>query len=597
MSPDPSMSIKSSLSSSTNDSSPFQMMDIEVSVDIMEGLIMEYKDSQYSQESYASKASSPQILGTLPITAFVSCKKNVSSTRTISTHVPSLPLNKPTSSHGGKHHHFVVRWPADFDPHGDALSTFKLSRLMRKESTGSPFGYGYGYVPEEIELTIGLMRGSDMISLGLANLVITGEETEEMIIDLPINITKEAVKESKKRSPSPLRKLRSQSKSSIKILKAKAFPGDTKRKYRLSEQSMIRLQVKISPQVCRIGSMSDEKSETSTTMAENSNYDDYSRTKKRPDYYPFNDQIPSDELHDDFNARMRLSDDQHQQGRAFGKELPRHDQDYSVGQVDYNVLYGFDKSRTYEPKRHNDMGSSHNYYAEGNVHPYGSRDYHGSTFGEPYTPTRRDVVHHSASHSIPRSNSYQRSGSMQRSGSTLVSNGSTQKAGSAQRSSSTQRSNSRQRSRALDPQVAPDSIYDRTGHSKSKQSRDSSSYKQPKPKVQDENSFGVTNWFFENVIGHIEEATSGTKTQKERYPSHSKTRESRDSRDRHTPPLQKNYNSTKHRRDNSYESQESHSFDSNEYYNGRDKYYGYGDQRDHHEVQNDRLGRRVSSLR
>ena len=107
---------------------------------------MEYKDKQAVQETYNSNSKSNQIIGALPVTTFVSCKKNVSNTRTIATHVPSLPLSKPSSSQGGKHHHFLVRWPADFDPHGDALSTFKLSRLMKKESTGpshnSPFGFG-----------------------------------------------------------------------------------------------------------------------------------------------------------------------------------------------------------------------------------------------------------------------------------------------------------------------------------------------------------------------------------------------------------------------------------------------------------------------
>ena len=350
--------------------SPFQMMDIIVSVDIMEGLVMEFKDKQQqvTYDKYRSNvpSSNNQIIGSLPVTTFVSCKKNVSSTRTISTNVPSLPLSKPSSSHGGKHHHFLVRWPADFDPHGDALSTFKLTRLMRKESVGSNHNnapFGFGYLPEEVELTIGLMRGSEMITLGLANLVITGEETEEMIIDLPINITKEAVKDSKnkRRSASPLRKLRSTSKSSLKVLKPTAFPSDPKRKYRLSEQSMIRLQVKITPKSKSRSSYEDSEAGTQAVF-ENPHYphhhnnlvDEYS-SRSRASYYnsaydgSMSRVAPMDELQDDFNFHVGLNDEEELEDRRFfGKEIPRLTQGYGDYRRTIDKNYELESTQSYD---------------------------------------------------------------------------------------------------------------------------------------------------------------------------------------------------------------------------------------------------------
>ncbi len=352
MSPDTRLS---SINSDLTIDSPFQMMDIVVSVDILEGLVMEMKDKHHSFDFYDSGSQSSRIIGTLPVTTFVSCKKKVSSTRTIATHVPSLPLSKPSSTHGGKHNHFLVRWPADYDPHGDALSTFKMSRLMKKESTVVNRGsFGVGYVPEEIELTIGLMRGSEMLTLGLANLVITGEETEEMIIDLPINITKDAVKDSKKtkRSPSPLRKLRSSTKMNSKILKPKAFPSDPKRRYRLSEQSMIRLQVKITPE--SKDSFSDELMGREQMNEETWTYEEPGMFEEF-DSSPLTDTevLEPEDFDDHYNSKAQMTEET--QPRMFGKELPQFTSDYMCGPIDYRAsidnAYQLAKSSSYDLRR------------------------------------------------------------------------------------------------------------------------------------------------------------------------------------------------------------------------------------------------------
>lgn len=230
---------------SQNDIIDFQMMDITVGVDIMEGLVMEITKQ---------KGRSP--LGTAPITAVISCKQNVSSSRQISTHVPSLPLSVPSSSFSDKEHNFLVRWPADFDPRGDALSTFKMSRLMKRDTT-QPVGprFTSEYAAEQIELSIGLLRGAEMLVVGKASLIITGNETEDMIIDLPINNEKDVVKDKKRdASPSPLKRTNSKlfsksTKNSVKILKPLSFPSDKRRKFHLTNNAMIRLQVHVCPRV------------------------------------------------------------------------------------------------------------------------------------------------------------------------------------------------------------------------------------------------------------------------------------------------------------------------------------------------------------
>lgn len=223
-------------------SSSFQMMDITITVDVMDGLVMEVK-----------KMSGEPSLGTTPINAVISAMKNVSSSRQIATHVPSLPLSLPSSNFSGKSHNLFVRWPADFDPHGDALSTFKFSRLMKKSPvlTESCSLSHLSFEPENIELAVGLMRGSEIITLGKANISIQGDEFEEMTVDIPICTAKDVVTSKKIREPSPMRGSTdgNQSKKATKTLKPLSFSRDTKRKFHLNEHAMVRLHVKAVPQV------------------------------------------------------------------------------------------------------------------------------------------------------------------------------------------------------------------------------------------------------------------------------------------------------------------------------------------------------------
>lgn len=627
---------------STNDSSfdsPFQMMDIMVSVDIMEGLIMESKEKSAPSDSH--KSGSSKMLGSLPITTFVSCKKNVSSTRTIATHVPSLPLNKPSSSHAGKLHHFLVRWPADFDPHGDALSTFKLSRLMKKEPSASG-SIGFGFVPEEVELTIGLMRGSEMITLGLANLVITGEETEEMIIDLPINITKEAVKETQKknrrRSASPLRKLRSPIKSSSKAMKPKAFPSDSKRRYRLSEQSMIRLQVQITPKangyssyegtgtsISQYADNSDYTPETeSTHFAEISNFgpetvssqlaqeseygpQDLTYESNYSSAYAGNSArlAPMDELRDDLHTQGRSSSKTRR--RIFGKEIPSLTQDYICGSSDYGGstpenAYDTenDKSRVYDQNIVPKVRDDRDYYPTGVLRSNENQNMELAVYVKDISPppTRKMQM----VSNIPRSSSTQRSSnqrssstqrssnqrsisaqrsSIQRSSSTQRSSiqrsSSTQRSRSRQRSSSRHRSSSRTKSRLQDPNTNPDSrLYDPNEHT----SRNLDENRRPG---------GLAKRYPGNVPGHFQDSSAPPRNTKIVHKDTRIQNNKSRPRSKDVPPRSRSSSSRNER----YAPPKTSSFDGSEYYYEKQQYYD-----DENKVHNEMVPtRRVPSFR
>ena len=263
----PSVDSANSGSTFESTSSQFQMMNITVSVNLLEGLIMESKGRFVEHNrNHTISHNSHSSQNRLPVTAIVSFLKNVSSCQTIATHLPSLPIGAPSYSERSKEYNFIARWPVDFDPDGDALSTLKISRLMRRDFipiehyAADSNDLKLGFVAEEIELVISLMQGSEMLTLGKANLVITGEENQEMVVDLPVNNMKSHEKENKEklrqRSPSPFRRSASpfrrnttkQATKNSKALKRVSFTGDPKKRYRLSEHAVVRVQVQVIPQ-------------------------------------------------------------------------------------------------------------------------------------------------------------------------------------------------------------------------------------------------------------------------------------------------------------------------------------------------------------
>ena len=71
-----------------------------------------------------------------------------------------------------------------------------------------------------------------MIQVGAATLVVTGEELMDTQVNLPVNISRDAVKRARKGGSKLFRKS-----SSKKTLKAIPFPSAASRKYKLDESA------------------------------------------------------------------------------------------------------------------------------------------------------------------------------------------------------------------------------------------------------------------------------------------------------------------------------------------------------------------------
>ena len=130
-----------------------------------------------------------------PTTAVLSYRRNVSNSQTsIASHLPSLPLGMPASSFGFANR-YMASWPASsvipFIGEKDIAeqSTFTLLRVMMREQynpddtrAGTNIS---GFVHETIDLHINLARGGELIPLGIATLVISGDEEGQVTMSVP----------------------------------------------------------------------------------------------------------------------------------------------------------------------------------------------------------------------------------------------------------------------------------------------------------------------------------------------------------------------------------------------------------------------------
>ena len=194
-----------------------------------------------------------------PTTAVLSYQRNVSNSNTaIASHLPSTPLGLPTSSFGlvNRYH---ASWAADAaipllhdEEHVEEPSTFTLLRVMMREpfhpddtraGTNIP-----SFVHETIDLRINLAKGNELIPLGIATLVISGDEEGQVLMSVPAKSVR--VKKGKTILVESDRGTRQPRRPAIfrrKVPARPSFGSDPLRKYALDENATLRVLVQAIP--------------------------------------------------------------------------------------------------------------------------------------------------------------------------------------------------------------------------------------------------------------------------------------------------------------------------------------------------------------
>ena len=185
-----------------------------------------------------------------PTTAVVSFRKNAFSSHTsLETFLPSVPLSLPSSTIGNKAR-YGASWPSEQselvkDNTNIARSSFKLTRCMQQEAfvpgetRATAAGAVSNYVHETLELRINLSRGTELVPLGSAAIVISGDEEGEVQMHVPTQAIKNKPKTTK---------LGRRFKSKPKGNKYGYFMSDPSRRYYLDDNATLRVGIQVIPQ-------------------------------------------------------------------------------------------------------------------------------------------------------------------------------------------------------------------------------------------------------------------------------------------------------------------------------------------------------------
>jgi hypothetical protein len=202
-----------------------------------------------SLEASAASVESALDIPTGTTMAVVSFRKSAFSSQTsFENFLPSVPLTLPNSTIGNKSR-YVASWPSEKsqltrDPTDIERSSFKITRCMQQaafvpgESRATAAGAVSNYVHETLELRINLSRGTELIQLGTASIVISGDEEGEMQMHVPAKPIHHKPKS---------KKLGFKSKTA-KTNKDGYFTSDPSRRYYLDDNATLRVGVQVIPQ-------------------------------------------------------------------------------------------------------------------------------------------------------------------------------------------------------------------------------------------------------------------------------------------------------------------------------------------------------------
>ena len=135
-----------------------------------------------------------------PTSLVVSFSQNLSAGNSFLTHVPSMPMEHLDTScmKSGKAKDTIpqplVRWHGMDAGKGDEtvgkeLSTLRFIRRFRPKAVKDTASSTTRLLPESFPLNLSLSRSGKLITLGKAEIIITGDEKEDSYIDVPISST------------------------------------------------------------------------------------------------------------------------------------------------------------------------------------------------------------------------------------------------------------------------------------------------------------------------------------------------------------------------------------------------------------------------
>jgi hypothetical protein len=182
-----------------------------------------------------------------PTTAVVSFMRNaISSQQSLETFLPSLPLRQESKCRT-RTLLYSASWSKGpqwnvLDQAANHPSTFPMVRVMKQQAYKSGTGVGEvsAYVHETVELCVFAGRSKELIPLGVASIIVTGDEEVEHVLNLPVKQPKAGT--------SLFDKHFKVSKKKRSKKKAGSFSHNRRQRFELEDNATLRVGVRVLPQ-------------------------------------------------------------------------------------------------------------------------------------------------------------------------------------------------------------------------------------------------------------------------------------------------------------------------------------------------------------
>jgi hypothetical protein len=242
-------------------------------------------------------------------TAVVSCHKDgTSNDISFETFLPSVPLGNPIATSLNKFS-YAASWPSnqlvlEHDEGAKDRSSFAVTRCMKQASFIPGIGARPNYCHETIELGINISRGTELIRLGTALIVIDGEEEGEVEMNVsttPLEFNSKKLKKKKNKygyfSNDPSTRF-SLEKNSVLKVGVQAIPEEAMRFAREKEKKRKKNETQLNELL--------EQDEFQTILREMSN-DNLGRERRQNKSLPLSQQMAVDSRKEGRGGTMNLS--------------------------------------------------------------------------------------------------------------------------------------------------------------------------------------------------------------------------------------------------------------------------------------------------
>eukprot|EP00537_Pseudo-nitzschia_pungens_P003954 CAMPEP_0172367924 /NCGR_PEP_ID=MMETSP1060-20121228/24659_1 /TAXON_ID=37318 /ORGANISM="Pseudo-nitzschia pungens, Strain cf. cingulata" /LENGTH=429 /DNA_ID=CAMNT_0013092349 /DNA_START=88 /DNA_END=1377 /DNA_ORIENTATION=- len=170
----------------------FQLMNVKIVIYGLNGIMCEHVPSKKPKfgrkETLINESNKMKELNST--TAVVSCKKNGTDNKILfEKFLPSMPLGRPFAMSLNKVR-YAASWPSEQlslhqEEGAKERSSFEITRCMKQSAFAPGVGVGSNYCHETLEVGINISRGTELIRLGTALIVIDGEEEGEVVMNIP----------------------------------------------------------------------------------------------------------------------------------------------------------------------------------------------------------------------------------------------------------------------------------------------------------------------------------------------------------------------------------------------------------------------------